>query len=41
MFHKGKPHGYKDTIPFGGQIQPTPMDGDNAQWKKAQKKLKK
>jgi hypothetical protein len=28
-------------MPCGGQTQPIPIDGDNVQWKKAQKKLKK
>ena len=41
VFHKGKPQGSNDVIPCGGHVQPIPMDGDNVQWKKAQKKLKK
>jgi hypothetical protein len=28
-------------MPFGGQIQPIPTDGDVLKWKKAQKKEKK
>jgi len=41
VFHKGKPQGSNETIPWGGQVHPMPMEGDNVQWKKAQKKLKK
>lgn len=41
VFHKGKPHGSNAEIPWGGQTHPIPIDGDNVQWKKAQKKLKK
>jgi hypothetical protein len=41
VFHKGKPHGSNAEIPCGGQTQPIPIDGDNVQWKNAQKKLKK
>ena len=28
-------------MPSGGQLQPIPTDGDNEQWKNAQKRLKK
>ena len=41
VFHKGKPQGSKVEIPWGGQIQPIPIEGDKVQWKNAQKKLKK
>ena len=41
VFHKGKPHGSKAEIPWGGQTQPIPIEGDKVQWKNAQKKLKK
>lgn len=31
VFHKGKPHGSKAEIPWGGQTQPIPIEGDNVQ----------
>jgi hypothetical protein len=31
VFHNGKPQGSNETIPFGGQIQPIPTEGDKLQ----------
>jgi hypothetical protein len=41
VFNKGKPQGFKTSIPAGGQIQPIATEGAKLQWKKAQKKPKK
>ena len=41
VFHNGSPQGSNVEIPSGGHEQPIPIEGDNVQWKKAQKKLKK
>jgi len=41
VFNKGKPHGFKTSIPNGGQIAPIATEGAKLQWKKAQKKPKK
>jgi hypothetical protein len=41
VFNKGKPHGFKTTIPAGGHTHPIAIDGARLQWKKAQKKPKK
>jgi len=37
----GKCHGFKTSIPFGGQIQPKPTAGEVLTWKNVQKNEKK
>jgi hypothetical protein len=34
-------HGFKTSIPTGGQMPPMAIEGDTLVWKKAQKKAKK
>jgi hypothetical protein len=41
VFNSGTSIGLKGSIPFGGQIEPISITGDNAAAKKAQKKAKK
>ncbi len=41
VFKRGKPHGFKTSIPSGGQTQPIAIEGARLQWKKAQKNAKK
>jgi hypothetical protein len=41
VFHKGNPQALIVVTPTGGHTQPIPTLGDNVQWKKPQKKLKK
>ena len=41
VFKKGSPHGFKTSIPAGGQTAPIQIEGFRLQWKKAQKKPKK
>ena len=37
----GKCHGFKTSMPFGGQTQPIPTAGDVLTWKNVQKNEKK
>jgi hypothetical protein len=41
VFNKGKPHGFKTSIPSGGHTQPIAIEGAKLQWKKSSKKSKK
>jgi hypothetical protein len=41
VFNNGISIGSNGSIPFGGQIEPISITGDNAAAKKAQKKAKK
>jgi hypothetical protein len=41
VFKKGKPHGFKTSIPCGGQTAPICTDGIKLEWKNAQKNPKK
>jgi len=36
VLSKGIPIGHNGVIPLGGQQQPIQIEGDNAEWKKAQ-----
>jgi hypothetical protein len=38
---KGRCHGLRTSIPFGGQTQPIPTAGDVLTWKNVQKNEKK
>jgi len=38
---KGKPHGSKEIMPSGGQIDPISTEGAKLPWKKLKKKKKK
>ena len=41
VFKKGISHGFKTSIPFGGQTAPISTVGAKLEWKKAQKKQQK
>ena len=41
MLRKGNPQGFMGCIPTGGHTPPIQIEGDNALWKKVQKKEKK
>jgi hypothetical protein len=41
VFKSGTANGFTASIPTGGHWQPSSIEGESDEWKKAQKKLKK